>query len=113
MYSNTLAKRNKSRRERWKLYRMDAAGVARVGEILRSTREERQLSMGDLAQLSGVTASQINNIEKGRRDKLAVDDLKSIWEILQPVNSETGKVWGFYELYDLCVCRVEREKPQQ
>ena len=112
MFPSTVAKRNKSRKERWKLYRFDADGVALVGEILRSAREKRELSTEELAKLSGVTTSQINDIEKGRRDKLAVDDLKSIWEILQPVNPDTGKTWGFYDLYDLCVCRVEPEQQQ-
>lgn len=112
MYSGTLAKRNKSRKERWKLYRFDRAGIARVGEIFRCARELGQLSMDDLAQRSGVTHSQINDIEKGKRDKLSVDDLKSIWEILQPINPETNKVWVFYELYDLCVCRMEPEEQE-
>ena len=112
MFPGTVAKRNKSRKERWKLYRFDADGVAHVGEILRSAREQRELSTEELAKLSGVTTSQINDIEKGRRDKLAVDDLKSLWEILQPVNPETGETWGFYDLYDLCVFRVEPEQQE-
>lgn len=110
MYTGTLAKRNKSRKERWKLYRFDIDGIARVGQILCAAREQKQLSMGDLAQLTGVTPSQINDIEKGKRDKLSVDDLKSIWEIVQPVNPETGKVWGFYQLYDICVCKMQPEE---
>ena len=112
MFPDTVAKRNKSRRERWKLYRFDTNGVVRVGEILRSAREQQGLSTEELAKLSGVTTSQINDIEKGRRDKLAVDDLKSLWEISQPINPQTGQTWGFYELYDLCMYRVEPETPE-
>ena len=40
--------------------------VVYAGELVKSCRKERGLKMRELEKLSGVTASQINNIEKGK-----------------------------------------------
>ena len=51
-----------------------APTVARLGGALRAIRIQRDLSQGELAELAGVSASAISQVERGRRG-LAVDTL--------------------------------------
>ena len=44
-----------------------APTAARLGAALRAIRIQRHLSQGELAQLAGVTASAISQVERGRR----------------------------------------------
>lgn len=39
-----------------------------TGEIIKMCRKKRRLTMRALEEMSGVTSSQINNIEKGRNN---------------------------------------------
>ena len=52
----------------------EAPTAARLGAALRAIRIQRHLSQGELAEMAGVTASAVSQVERGRRG-LALDTL--------------------------------------
>lgn len=48
--------------------RKDLFEAAIAGESIRECRRKRNLTMRDLSRMSGISASQINNIEKGKNN---------------------------------------------
>ncbi|WMT40878.1 helix-turn-helix transcriptional regulator [Paenibacillus sp. D2_2] len=44
--------------------------VLQVGAVLKKLRKERNMSIGDLAELSGVSKLTLGNIERERRIRL-------------------------------------------
>jgi HTH-type transcriptional regulator, competence development regulator len=53
------------------------------GKYLKTKREEKNLSMNKLGELTGVTGMYISQLESGKRDKPSIEVLKKLSETLE------------------------------
>lgn len=91
--------------KRQKIVRFNPLGISQVGEIFRQARLAKRFSLEKVASLAGMPTAQINDVEKGRRDKLSADDVEALRIVLEPINPATQEVFSFQELFEICLTR--------
>lgn len=86
-------------------YRFDRDGIRQVGQLLKACREEKGWSLAELQEQSGISASTASDLENGNVNSVQADTLESLRYTLQPINSETGKVYTLGELFAIMLIR--------
>ncbi|MBD2006337.1 MULTISPECIES: helix-turn-helix domain-containing protein [Cyanophyceae] len=104
MTAPSLARREKQKKKpvnkrAW----FDAGGLQKLGQILRETREQKNLSLDDLYEVTGFPRSTINNLENGATESVNVPLLDLLCEILEPINPKTGAPYGTWELLSMAL----------
>lgn len=83
--------------------RFDKVGMVKVGLILKNAREQKGLTLDELADLTGVGKTRLNDVELGNGNKLMVDTLEAYRRVIRPVNPETGEVYQCWELLEIAM----------
>lgn len=71
--------------------------MSEIGEFLKKSREEQQISIRYLAKLTGISHSEINKIENGERTNPSPLNLKTIAKVLGINQIECFKIAGFID----------------
>jgi transcriptional regulator with XRE-family HTH domain len=85
----------------------DRQGLIKIGEIIRTARESANLSLDDVAEMTGYAKATISYLENGA-NKINPPLLEALRRILKPINPDTGNVYGGWELLSMSfVIRLE------
>ncbi|OKH32942.1 hypothetical protein NIES2119_24715 [[Phormidium ambiguum] IAM M-71] len=77
--------------------------MVKVGLILKNAREQKGLTLDELADLTGVGKTRLNDVELGNGNKLMVDTLEAYRRVIRPLNPETGEVYQCWELLEIAM----------
>jgi len=107
--SPSLARRLSARPEKRLQYGVD--GIKKIGQIIRSARESKDLNLDDVVEKTGYNRSAIFMIETGKKTKaedintINVPLLTLLCEVLEPINPDTGKPFHPWELLSIAFCK--------
>ncbi|HEY9874795.1 MAG TPA: helix-turn-helix transcriptional regulator [Candidatus Obscuribacterales bacterium] len=102
----------KSKRQE-QIARFDKVGMVKVGLILKNAREEKGLTLDELADLSGVGKTRLNDIELGNGSKLMADTLEAYRLVVRPINPETGNIYQRWELLEMAMIIEDPQEEEE
>ena len=79
-------------------------------EYLKTKREEKNLSMNKLAELSGVSVMYISRLESGEREKPSPEIIGKLAKGLEEPYENLMVVAGYIDAYDYIKIKNEREE---
>ncbi|WP_190463710.1 helix-turn-helix transcriptional regulator [Planktothrix sp. FACHB-1355] len=93
--------------------RFDKVGMVKVGLILKNAREQKGLTLDELADLTGVGKTRLNDVELANGNKLMVDTLEAYRRVVRPFNPETGKDYQCWELLEIAMILEDPRELEQ
>ncbi|MBT2693157.1 helix-turn-helix transcriptional regulator [Bacillus sp. ISL-55] len=85
----------------------------KFGEYLKTKREEKNLSMNKLGELSGVSAMYISHLESGKREKPSPDIIERLAKGLDEQYEKLMVAAGYIDAFDYQMIKNEQYEQEE